>query len=249
MIAPTKDAGFVNAVLNDAAVRPWVADLGEGAIDLTSALQTPKVTALRGEHGIFIVIQLDAGIYEVHTATLQSGRGAWSRVFAAEGASYMFTRTDAVELLTRVPATHEAARRLTLDAHFRLQFTTLPECRFRGELVPVEVYSLSVQDWANAAPDMERRGEEFHQWLNRQVASDSGPPHASDPAHNRAVAVAIDMICGGQIAKGLVWYNRWAVESRHPLITLLGVDPVQVSFDAGVLTMSQNGAIRYEPRH
>ena len=249
MIEPTTDPGFVNAVLNHPDVRPFVADAADGHLDVSAMMASGSRLFLRGEHGVFVLLKYDVGIWEVHTAILPAGRGAWSRLFGQAGAMWMFTQSDCDELLTRVPATHDGARRLASDMGFRLQFTTLPECRFRGELVPCEVWSLSLQDWARTAPDMDRQGALFHEWLNRQVGAGNGMPRPDDPAHNRVVGVALAMMRGGQPLKGLAWYNRWAVTAHHPMIRLVGADPLEIAFDAGVLTMQPDGVIRYAARH
>jgi hypothetical protein len=247
MIEPTADAAFVNGVLNHPEVRPWIADAGDGEIDLSDHLARSNVLALRGEHGLFMLYKLDVGLYEVHTAILPSGRGEWARKFGAEGTWFMFTRTDCIEILTRVPVPHAPARRLTLDMGFRHQFTTLPESRFMAEPAAIDVFSLSIQDWARVVPGIEEEGRAFHEWLNRQVRE--GQPHSDDPAHNRTVGIALSMIRAGMIGKGIVWYNRWAAMARHPMIALIETDPVRIRFDAGILTMADDGAISYSACH
>lgn len=252
MIERTTDAAWINSVLNHPDVGPWIDERNDGPIDISAYLESPFVLALRGDHGVFMVVKLDHGIYEVHTAILPEGRGPWARDFARSGAAYMFVGTDAVEILTRVPQPHGAARRLTLDTGFQLEFTTLAETRFRGKMVPVEVYRLSLQDWASSpgiAECSEPNGRTFHEWLNAQVGSGNGAPHADDPAHNRVIGVALSMIRAGQVTKGIVWYNRWAVLARHPTIALIENDPTRVKFDAGILTMAEDGSITYSACH
>lgn len=245
MISVQTSADFANAVLNHPAVRPDVADVADGAIDLTRALDERKCLVLGGQHGIFVVTCIAAGIWEVHTAILPEGRGAWAREFAQKGASYMFHATDAAEILTRVPQGHDGAERLTKYMGFRYQFTSPPECLFRGEKVPCHIWSLSIQDWSLSAPGAEERGARFHEWLNRSL---SGQPHFPDRDHNRIVGIAIEMIAAGQVMKGIVFYNRWAISVRHSPISLVGEAPVQVRFDAGILTM-RDGRISVEPCH
>jgi hypothetical protein len=244
MIQILTDAAFANHVLNHPAVFPDVAT-SDAPIDVSPCIDNPNNLILAGERGIFHLTKLFEGCWETHTAVLPEGRGRWAREFAEAGARYMFAATDCVELLTRVPEGHVAASTLTLMMGFRHQFKTPPECRFRGKLVPCDIYSLTLQDWALRAPEVEERGAAFHEWLNTKV---SGQPHEPDPAHNRVVGIALDMINEGQPVKATFWYNRWAFTARHKLITLLGVDPVQVKFDAGVLTC-EDGHISVEPCH
>jgi hypothetical protein len=233
---------FANAVLNHPAVAP---DVGDAPLDVSKCVGDPNYRILSGEYGIFFVAKLFEGCWEVHTAILPEGRGEWTMKFAQEGAEHMFTATDCAELLTRVPSGHVAAWTLTHRMGFRYQFMTPPECLFRGKLVPVEVSSLSIQDWAAAALGMEERGARFHEWLNSKI---EGEPHAPDRDHNRVVGVTLAMIRAGQPVKGVVWYNRWAFSARHALISLVSLDPVQVRFDAGILTL-RGDQIGIEPCH
>lgn len=245
MLKRVTEASEINAILNHPSVRPWVADVSEGLLDVSDRVGNPANVTLVGEHGAFFCFKYTAGLYEVHTAVLQSGRGAWARDFAEAGARYMFTQTDCVEILTRVPQGHVAAKALTEAVGFQHQFTTPADCMFRGEMVPAHVYSLPLQQWFPRARDVEEEGAAFHAWLVKQVGNGSGQPHGADPAHNRIVGVTMAMIMGGQVRKGVVFYNTRSFAARHPTIALLNEDPPQIRFDVGVLTV-KNGGICFE---
>lgn len=237
-------ADRINAILNHPAVRPDVADVADGTLDITDKVVGTENVCLVGEHGAFFVFKFFPGTWECHTAILPDGRGAWARQFATAGAHYMFTATDCVEILTRVPEGHVAAAALTRSMGFRVQFSTPPECLFRGKRVPCTVYALTLQDWAMSASEID--GARFHEWLNQQVTV--GQPHDPDPDHNRIVSIALDMIKAGQVAKGVIFYNRYAAAARHDGISLLSLDPPRVRFDAGILAF-EDGQIRFEPCH
>jgi hypothetical protein len=239
MLTQTKDASFFNRVLNHPAVRPDVADLGEGVLDVSAIVAKDSSILLTGEHGGCILYRYYEGCYEVHTAVLPSGRGRWAKELAEAVLHFMFTQTDCIEVITRVPQGHIAAKALTEAVGFHHHFTTLPECLFRSEKVPCHVYLLILMDWAMRAPGLEERGAQFHAWLNKQVTK--GIPHDEDPAHNRVVGCALDMMMAGQIKKALIWYDRWALAARHPMISLVGENPPQVRFDAGILTFAEDG--------
>lgn len=248
MIERTTDAGAANAILNHPQVRPYIADEADGYVDVSKQLAAGNVLALRGEHGLFMVYKYDVGIWETHTAVLPEGRGAWALAFAKAGATFMFTQTDCAEIMTRVPQGHIAAKALTDAVGFRHQFTTLPDCLFRGRYVPCHIYAMPMAEWFGRVEGMEAEGEKFHRWLNAQVGNGHGEPHPSDPGHNKIVGVTLAMIAGGQVAKGVALYNKCSIAARHPTISLLSLDPVQVRFDAGVLTMDADG-IRFERSH
>lgn len=243
MLTRVTDASGVNAILNDPSVRPWVADVAEGEIDVSDRVSNPANATLLGDHGAFFCFKYTMGVYEVHTAIRREGRGEWAREFAEAGARYMFAETDCVELLTRVPQGHVAAKALTEAMGFDFQFETPPECVFKGQKVPARVYSLTLQKWFPRADGMEESGAEFHAWLNKRVGD--GAPHEPDPAHSRIVGVTMAMILGGQVRKGVVFYNTRSFAARHATITLLNETPPMIRFDAGVLTV-QDGQVRFE---
>lgn len=234
----------INAILNHPDVRPWVADTAEGPLDVSRQVADAGNVCLVGEHGAFFCFKFFPGTFEVHTQILPEGRGRWARDFALAGARYMFTATDAVEILTRVPEGHVAAAALARAMGFRVQFSTPPECLFRGKRVPCTIYALTIQDWA--LHESEDDGARFHEWLNRQVSV--GEPHDPDPDHNRIVSIALAMIKAGQVVKGVLWYNRWCAAARHEPIALLSLEPPRIRFDAGILTM-EGGEIRFDPCH
>ena len=244
IIERVTSANRINAILNHPAVRPDVADIGDGVIDMSEKIVGTENVCLVGEYGAFFCFKFFTGTYEVHTQILPEGRGVWAKQFAVAGAHYMFAATDCVEILTRVPDGHVAAAVLTRSMGFRAQFSTPPECLFRGRRVACTIYALTIQDWAMSASD--EGGAMFHEWLNRQVAA--GQPHDLDPDHNRIVSIALDMIKAGQVGKGVIWFNRWAAACRHEGITLIGLDPPRVRFDAGMLVF-EDEQIRFEPCH
>lgn len=243
MIERTTDSQFLNRVLNDPAVRPWVADVADGVLDMTPALANPENVLLAGEHGCFFFYSYGGGLFEVHSAVLRSGRGEWAKAAAKQVVEHMFTATDCVEILTRIPQGHIGAKTLAETTGFRHQFTTPPDCLFRGELVPAHIYSLTLQEWWVGAEGMERRGADFHAWLNSKVGNGHGEPHPTDPAHNQIVGVAVAMAMSGRVRKGVVFYNSRCTAARHATIVL--VSESQIRFDAGLLTFA-NGGIQYE---
>lgn len=230
-------AKWMNAVLNDDAVRPWVADVAEGPLDITPQVANQDNVLLMGEHGGCFFIKTALGSYEVHTACLKSGRGKWIFAFARHAVSFMFTQTDAVEIMTRIPATHPAARMLAVKTGLRYEFTRDDHCLFMGENVPVDIYSFRIQDWMPNADGMQEIGHDFHEKLNAAVAASGqiGEPHADDPNHNQYIGACVLMLRAGQIHKGVACYNRWAFASRHQPVILLSMSPPTLKFDAGTI--------------
>lgn len=243
MITRVTEAGQLNALANDPSIRPWIADMGDGIINLSKTAADPNNICLLGEWGGFVCFKYFPGSYEFHTMILPEGRGEWAYAFAQAGARYMFCATDAIELLTRIPRGHFAAAALTQKMMFRHQFTTPAECRFRGKLVECSIFGLTLQDWASFAPGFHDRGSEVHAWLNARC---KGEPHPPDRDHNQVVGIAMTMAEMGQPQKAVTWFNRWAYAARHDPIELVSTDPLCIRFDAGELRM-KDGQLAIQP--
>lgn len=232
-------AEVINRVVNDPTVRPYVADVSEGTLDLTVNVTNPDNVMLMGEWGGCLFLRLMPCLYEVHTAILEPGRGAWSKEFLWSVGLFMFTRTNAVEIVTRVPKTHLGAKQASISAGMKYAWTEKNGCKFTGQVMDVDIYSATVQDWMFQAPWLEQIGADFHAELNKQ-AQELGvtePPHENDPTHNRVVGICYEMFKGGQGVKAEALYNRWAKASRHPQIALLSLDPPIIQFDIGKLAI------------
>lgn len=93
------DAAFVNAVVNDPAVRPFVGP-GTEPLDLSSLVASPLNLFFMGEYGGIGLFWTSPRVYEVHTFVLKAGRGDWARKCArsvtrharAAGATSLWTR-------------------------------------------------------------------------------------------------------------------------------------------------------------
>lgn len=240
-----RTAERINAVLNDPYVRPWVADESEGPLDIERQVSNEKNILLMGEHGGCMFFNLLPGIYEVHTQVARAGRGAWTRQLTEACALWMFTRSDAYEIMTRIPEGHIGARAAALAQGMRHEFTRDNECQFRGKLGDVHIHSFRVQDWLPTAPDLADIGAWFHDRLHAEARrlGIADQPHGDDDNHNRYVGAAYEMAVNGQIGKALTIYNRWALASRHPTIAVVSAEPLVVKFDIGYLHF-ERGDIR-----
>jgi hypothetical protein len=226
--------------LNHPLVRPWVADASEGALDLSARVADRRNILLLGEHGGVMFYPVMPGVYEAHTQVLPAGRGGWTRGLTQACAHWMFTRSPAYEIMTRVPQGHFAAKAATEATGMHLEFTRPKECRFRGQLVDVHIYSGRLQDWIGSAPGLVEIGARFHDRLNElaRAAGITAPAHEPDENHNRYVGAAIEMARGGQVKKGVAFYNRWAIVARHPMVELVAIDPPTIKMDIGTLRLT-----------
>jgi hypothetical protein len=222
---------FINEVLNHPSIRPWVAN-GSEPIDVSDKVADKRNVLLMGPHGGSMAVFIQPGVYEVHTQILPDGRGRWAMEFLATALDWMMTRTPCYELLTRVPHGHKGAKMAAVLGGFKYEFTREKECRFMDRLVDVDIYSIRIQDWVMRSRILEDIGREFHDTLHNAAErfGVKDQPHADDPNHNRYVGAAYEMIRHGYVKKGVLFYNRWAAVSRHPLITLRQLEtPMQPS--------------------
>jgi hypothetical protein len=60
----TTDPGVLNHIVNLPDVRPWFG--GCGALDLTSIISDGRHVSLEKEHGGFIALWCDLGLYDCH---------------------------------------------------------------------------------------------------------------------------------------------------------------------------------------
>jgi hypothetical protein len=230
-------ASRINSVLNHPEVRPWVADMSLGIIDISKQVANQNNVLLMGDYGGCFFSKMMDGFYEVHTQVLPEGRGAWAKDFLVAVRHYIFTRTDACEVLTRVPLEHKGAKAAAQSVGMKYEFSRQDGVVFGGKIMPVEIYSERIQDWAPTAPYLVDKG----QWLHEQMATEAirlnipEPPHEDDENHNRYVGACLEMMYGGQYHKAVAFYNRWAAISRHAPISLVSTSPVVVKFDVGNL--------------
>src|ERR1700685_1917170 len=195
----------INAILNDPLVRPDISETVTGHMDIASAVGNPNNVLLMGEYGAVFFFKLMSGIYECHTQCLKPGRGAWIADFVHAAGDWMYTRTDAFEIVTRIPAKHNRARALAIHAGMRYEFTELDGCIWREEKQDIDCYSYRLQDWLASCDSFEERGQEFHRFLHSEAerlgVREKG--HEDQPTHNRIVGACLEMAKQGHAAKAV----------------------------------------------
>jgi hypothetical protein len=243
MIERQTNADRINEIVNHPAVRPYVANSNEGVLDLTATVADQRNHILCGDHGAVAFLWAQDGIYEAHTQVLPRGRGEWTRELTEACVRHMFTRTDAYEIMTRVPAGHIAAKTAAEAQGMRFEFTRPRGVMFRDRVVDCHIYSFRLQDWVARTPVLAETGEWLHERMEEEAArlALDVEPHEADDNHNRYVGAAIEMAFGGQWAKAVGFYNRWVTAARHirngklQHVQLVSVDPLVVRFDIGLM--------------
>lgn len=221
MIKRTLDATFLNTVANHPEVRPWL--LGEGPVELSGIVSDPANIALQAEYGGWVLQGLSPGTYEVHSMFLPEGRGAGVARALRAALDYVFTATDCVRLVTRLPAGNVRAANLGRMAGFRPWF---------GDRSRIEI-----EDWAQSSKACREAGEWFHDRLEAaKIAAGSAlVVHDDDPAHDHAVGAAVLCCKAGNPIKGVRHYNAWAAASGYAPVTLISVNPMVIDVVDAVL--------------
>jgi RimJ/RimL family protein N-acetyltransferase len=236
VIRRTFDARFLNAVANHEEVRPWIG--GQGLLDLAPVIANSANVALVTDHGGWVLAKSEPGIYELHTLFLKAGRGRAYFDHAAEAMRYMFARTDAREIVTRIPASNRGAAFAAARVGFRERFSRKDAFRAAGgALVDVSYQALTIDDWWPTDPEALAAGEVFHAQIETaKVRFDSAlPDHPEDLTHDRAAGAACLMIAAGNARKGVWFYNRWAALAGYAPINLLTETPLVIDTGAGVV--------------
>lgn len=255
MLRRTFDAAEVNPILNHESVFPFVSLPGFTSLDVAPLLEEKdqfgnfKNVALMGDRGCILFFQLEPGIYEVHTnfIRLQKSARAPHYIFDAckAAARWMFTRTDAMTLQTRVPAFNRVARLAIPRCGFQLQFERKEIYPHKNDLVAVTFWALTYERWFQITDELIETGREFHRRLEREFARHevSHRVHRDEDIHDRAVGGCCEMIFAGQMLKGVVLYNRWARFAGYRPIELIAnnaADVLLLDIGDAVLRLADN---------
>lgn len=226
MLQRTMDAGHVNRILNDPSVRPTLGGVGE--LDISAVLENPANIALFNEQGGFIALPLDTDLYEIHTQFLPEGRGPQLVSVTLEALRWIFTKTPALQVVTKCPACNPGALGLARAIGGTLLFERdgawpLPD----GSMGSVTYMGLTLDAWKRKDPEIATVGLRFHDALEAAKHADASelPDHLEDEAHNRAVGAAYLMILAGNVRKGVWTYNRWALLAGYQTIEVVSEQP------------------------
>lgn len=231
------DARRLNRVVNDPMVKPHVAlpDQMDQEIDLTGVVSDRRNVALMCDHGGLLFHWQEPGIYEVHTQFLEPARGQPAIEFTQAALEWMFLRTSAMEILTKVPVPNVGAAWLAQKVGCRLEFTRDDAWPTPQGAVAMKYYAIRWHDWVGKAPGLAERGHEFHEWLTQaKVARGLGlDPHPDDSSHDQMVGATMEMFLAGQVDKACILYNRWARFAGYAPIQVIGMDPLEIDISDG----------------
>lgn len=232
------DAKRLNEIVNHPKVHPWVSVNGE-PLDLSATLESADIYALLGSMGGVTFHRLQPGLFDAHTHILPDGRGQWGLAMVEAALHWLFTRTEAVEVMTRCPKGNLAAKALARAIGGTCEFINPHGWVKDNQPIPADIYALRIQDWMRRAPGLVERGRWFHDRLKAELAMHgrTEPPHPEDGTHDRYVGAACEMIFGGAAPKGILFYNRWAVMAGYVPIAIAAVNPLTIDIGSALLVM------------
>lgn len=232
------DASHLNSIINDPSVYPFVRRVEDAPIDLSSLLADKRHVALMGQYGGCVFVQHQPGLYEAFAQVLDSHRGPWALEMSRKAARWMFTHTDAVEIMARCPKGNLGARSLALAVGATPEFVARHGWDQAGEIIPAMIFSLKIQDWMKRDSSLIAIGAAFWQSLGMELARvGKSLPLGGDQVHDRYIGAAVEMIRNGQFQKGLVFYNRFAALAHLPALRVDGLDPVTIVIGDVMLEM------------
>ena len=232
----------INEIVNHPSIYPTICGHHTNPLDLTPITLNHNHVCLVGEHGCVLFIKHQPGIYEFHTSVLPEGRGKWMIKGSRFAFNWMFTNTDAFELLTKCPHGNLPAISGAKAVGCSFRFVTRPIWPLHGKLVPVDVYSIILQDWPKIANHLVAIGNSFHNQLELEYTrlGKSLTVHEDDETHDRYVGATIEMIRGGQVTKAIAFYNRWCVMSDYRKIAVISENPLIIDIFDCKLKISEN---------
>lgn len=239
MIERQATADLINKFVNDPDVYPHLCGAHRGWIDVGRVVADENNVILCGERGGVIFVKHGPGYYEAHTAVLRAGRGKWTAQMGREALRWMFLKTDALEIATKCPHGNVAAAAGARMVGARHEWTTRPLWPSGAEIVPVDIYMITLQEWAaRNRQTLEYAGRAFHDWLTHQgIPAD----HDEDATHDAYVGCAVEMIEHGQPQKGVGFYNRWAVMSNYRPIFVTSGAPLTLDIGTAKLVRESGG--------
>ncbi len=224
-VTRTMSADYLNSVANSPEVRPYIG--GEGPIDLTPIAQNPANYLLVTDGGGWVLQPILAGVYELHTLVLPEARGKPFFAAAREAMRWLFTRTDALEIVTKCPDDNPGARMAALMVGFRERFHRADAW---APGVGVSYQALTLDDWLARDGVIAKEGHAFHEALEaaKAAAGSALPAHPDDEAHDRVVGAAFLMAKAGQVQKAVGVYSRWALFAGYAPIQALSPNTIDV---------------------
>jgi len=238
----TEDAAAINRILNDPSVFPLISIPDQQPFDIAPLLADPRYVFLTTAGGVIVCmpdIEPTSGIYEIHINFLVDYRGRNAIDAAIEACRWMFTHTNCMTLVTRVPIPfNKAAEIAAQKVGGRFWFERKAIWPTADGPVDVAFYALTLQDWSSRYPEpLIESGRAFHVRLEREYERHNfvHQPHPADESHDLAVGLCAEMIYGGEPEKGVILYNRWARLAGYRMMNIISRNPLMIDISEALV--------------
>lgn len=184
----------------------------------------------------------EPGIYEVHTNFLDKFRGRNAIRASLAAYRWMFTHTDCMVLLTKVPEDNKAAAQFCRIVGATREFERKKIWPTKDGLIDLSFWALRYDDWIRKTPSLKESGKRFHDRLDAEYTrlKFEQPLHEDEDCHDLYVGICAEMIFAGQPEKGVILYNRWADFSGYGRIKLVSINPLMIDIGEALLFVKQD---------
>lgn len=237
------NADSLNQIVKHPEVRPWlgIADPKE-ELDFSTIAQNPDnfLFMTECERGGYLLAKVQPGLYAAHTFALPEVRGRPMHRLMIQGFDFMFTATDCLEVASVVADGNSHAMTWANVAGFRETFRRESFIPLMGEMVGGQFFSLVFQDWVQRSSACAKAGGAFHALLHDKLGHEN---HPEDGLHNRWVGAVVECARAGNLAKGVMFYNRWAPIAGYGQARIVSVNPPLIDMGTGLVSMDQAGGL------
>lgn len=219
----------ISRVCNHPSVRPYLGGDTDIPLDLAHIFDDARNVTLTCDGFYAMYCLVIPGHYEIHTMVDPGNKPDNTVAAACATLEYMFTKTDCIEVITRVPDGNRSARRLAEAAGMKMETRVSRGWVVNGSVEECDILTLPLTSWMANADGLETYGEEFHRQIDEACtrAGAVRDAHPEDRNHDRYAGATFEMIRGGQMEKAVVAYNRWAgIAGYKPVVPLSKVPPI-----------------------
>lgn len=212
---------------------------GVEPLDLTQTIANPENFAFltAEQKGGYIYHKQAPGLYEVHTLSLPEGRGRQMLETRSASLREMFTKTDAVEIITKVPDGNKGADIWASHSGFHEVWRRDSAFNLMGEMVGVSYRSLPYVAWAIRDKPSKFDGQRFHEAIHHFTDDD----HGDDPVHDAMVGATMECCLQSNAEKGIALYNRWCGHAGYEPISVVTAKPLVLDIRSCVFHYAPDG--------
>lgn len=146
-----KDIDFVDRVLRDESVYPWISDDGSvsaGAFTTKPFFYNPSVYVLSpNQWSVFIFLPVNSCCFDVHSNVLPEGRGVKAIVAGKAVLNWMFQETKCLKVITSIPVFNAPAYALARRCGMTPEGKNRKSFLHKGVLYDQHMLGITEEEW------------------------------------------------------------------------------------------------------